>query len=76
MKITDKVKQLLADYIGVEVEDIKDEDFLVDDLHMSPTEISDFIESLENEGINTSKIELSEVEAVEDLLESLSSEEI
>lgn len=76
MKITDKVKQILAEYIGVEVEDIKDEDFLVDDLHMSATEISDFVESLETAGIDTSKIDLSEVEAVEDLLESVSSEEI
>lgn len=76
MKITDKVKQMLADYIGAEVEDIKDEDFLVDDLHMSATEIADFVDSLDNAGIDISKIDMSELEAVEDLLESISSEEI
>lgn len=76
MKVIEKVKQMLADYIGAEVEDIKDEDFLVDDLHMSATEIADFVESLDNAGIDISKIDIAELEAVEDLLESISSEEI
>lgn len=76
MKITEKVKKMLADYIGAEVEDIKDEDFLVDDLHMSATEITDFIESLDSAGIDVSKIDIAELEAVEDLIESISSEEL
>lgn len=73
MKIIDKVKNLLAQHIGVEVEDIKNEDLLSEDLHMSATDISDFLEILENEGVNVSKINLEEIESVEELIEAAAS---
>lgn len=37
------LKKLLSEHLGIEVEDIKDEDFLRDDLHMTSAEISDFL---------------------------------
>ncbi len=65
------VKKLLAEQIGVEPEDIKTEDFFFEDLHMSPADLLDFIETLGNAGIDVAKIDLSTIETVEDLLETL-----
>lgn len=68
------VKELLAQHLGVEPEDINDEDSLADDLHMSAPELVDFMESLREEGINTSSLDLPNLETVGDLVESLISE--
>ena len=70
------IKGLLAEQIGVEPDDIKDEDAFSDELHMSAADLSDFSESLTNSGIDTSKLDLTQIETVGDLLEALSSEEI
>lgn len=67
----ENLKKQLAEHIGVEVEDIKNEDMLSEDLHMSAADISDFLEKLENDGFNVSKIDLEETETVEELLEQV-----
>lgn len=66
--------KLLAEHIGVEPDDIKREDFFFEDLHMSPTDLSDFLETLAGTGIDITKIDLSTVETVEDLLDALISQ--
>lgn len=74
MESENKKKQIinkLAETIGVEPEDIQDDDFLVEDLHMNPAEISDFIGSLDGMGFDISKLELPSIETVSDLLEAL-----
>lgn len=68
------IKKLLAQHLGVEPEDIKDEDSFVVDLHMRATDLSDFFETLAT-SVNTSGLDLTEIETVGELIESLSSEE-
>ncbi|MFZ5932499.1 MAG: hypothetical protein ACOYT7_00205 [Patescibacteria group bacterium] len=71
-----KIIAHLAEHIGVESEDISEEDFFLDDLHMNPTEISDFVHSLEGLGFDISKLNLVEIESVGDLLEALGASEV
>jgi acyl carrier protein len=67
------VKTCLADHIGVNVEDINDDDTFMNDLHMRPTEFSDFIEELTEKGLDTRDLDLTSIQTVGDLVESLSS---
>lgn len=73
---TDGIKELLAQYLGLEPEDISDDDSLVGDLHMSATDLTDFVETLGDKGIDTSPLDLPNIETVSDLIESLISEEL
>ncbi len=67
-----KIKKLLADFLGVEVEDIDDDAFLSDELHLDPASLSDFIEILKNEGMElTSRVNLREIETFSDLVENI-----
>jgi len=70
-----KVIKLLADNLGVETEDISEDDSFAEDLHMSPDKIADFVESLSSSGFETSNLALIEIETVGDLSEMLSSHE-
>ena len=71
----DLIKQALADQLGVELEDIGNEDFLIDDLNIKATELSELTENLSRLGIDTSNLYLAEIETVNDLIEALSSNE-
>ncbi len=66
-----KVKESLAHHLGVEPDDVNLEDSLTTDLHMRPTDISDFLGILEGKNIDTSPIDLTQIETVEDLVEAL-----
>ncbi|MFI5241176.1 MAG: acyl carrier protein [Microgenomates group bacterium] len=72
METKGKVKKLLADFLGVDPEDIDDEAFLAEDLHLDPTSLTDFMEILKNEGFDTSKANLEEIETFSELVENLS----
>lgn len=69
-QIVTLIKSRLAEHIGVDVEDIKDEDVFSDDLHMSPADFSDFLGSLEGVGINPAHLELNDGQTVGDLIET------
>jgi acyl carrier protein len=71
--MTEKVKALLAENLGVGIEDISQEDFFSEDLHMAPDKLADFVDGLGAKGFETAKIELTELETVDDLIEALSS---
>lgn len=66
-----KIKTLLAAHIGVESDDISQEDFLAEDLHMTPTDLTDFAQVLESAGFNTTKLDFRELETIGDLIEAL-----
>jgi acyl carrier protein len=70
-----KVIKLLAENLGVESEDISEDDSFSEDLHMSPDKLADFVESLSALGFETSKLSLEEIETVGDFIEALSSHE-
>lgn len=67
----ERVITLLSDYLGVEPEDIHLEDTFLEDLHISPADLAEFIETLETHGYSTSKLNLEEIETVGDLVEHL-----
>lgn len=67
----EKLIKLLAEQIGVEPEDIKEDDSFSEDLHMSPAEFSDFLHVLTNSGFTVSSSDLTGIETVEDLLDIL-----
>jgi acyl carrier protein len=65
----EKITKLLADFLGVEPSDITDDDSLIEDLHMTPSDLSDFSELLGKSGFDTSTLDLTEIETVSDLYE-------
>ena len=69
--LAEKVKKLLADFLGVDVDDIKNEYTLSGELHMAPSDITDFVEILKTDGVDTSSLVLTEAETFDDLIESL-----
>ena len=71
-----QVKKILAEKIGVEGDDINDNDSFTDDLHMSPTDLSDFINALKILEIDTSQIVLTDLFTLNDLIDQLSSKEM
>ena len=73
--IKQKVKNLLADFLGVDADDIKDEYSLTSDLHMTPADITDFLQILEASHFNISEIDLAKTETFDELTEALSQHE-
>lgn len=69
------IKGFLSEYLGIEPDDISDEDSLVVDLHMKPTDLTDFVEKLDTEGMNTASLDLTEIETVADLVEKMGDNE-
>ncbi len=71
MDNAEKIKAILAEHIGVDSEDIKESDSFSDDLHMGPTEMVDFSETLKKAGIDLSDLDFTKINSVGDLLEAL-----
>jgi acyl carrier protein len=69
----EQVKTCLADHIGLDIEDISEDDTFMNDLHMRPTEFADFLEDLTEKGFDTSDLDLTSITTVGELIESLSS---
>lgn len=72
-KLKEFIKSKIADTIGVEVEDIEDGDTFSEELHMSATDFTDFLNSLGELGIDAQALELSPALSVEELVETVSS---
>lgn len=72
--IQDSVINSLADFLGVTMEDIKLDDALRDDLHMSPNEISDYLKGLGGKGLNVEDLKVEHIETVGELIDELTLE--
>jgi acyl carrier protein len=70
-----KVKRELSDYLGIDASDVDDDSILAEDFHMKPNDLTDFMEILTTAGFDTSKIELTEIETFEDLVEAVTAHE-
>ena len=68
------VKKHLAEYLGVEIEDIDDEDSLTQDLHMRPSDLTDFLETLKTNNIDTNTVDLTEIETVGELIDAVNND--
>jgi hypothetical protein len=65
------IKDAVSEITGVDPDEIKPSDSLVDDLHMSPADISDFFIKLNDKSIDTSSLNFEIIQTVEDLIDSL-----
>ena len=72
--IKDIIITSLADFLGVTTEDITIDDSLRDDLHISPSDISDYIESLGGKGLNTEGLKVENIDTVGELIDELTLE--
>jgi acyl carrier protein len=73
--ISEKIIILLAEHIGADEEELSSEDTFQNDIHMSPTDLADFVEKLSTAGFDTTKLDLMEIESVGDLIENIISQE-
>ncbi len=68
-------KDALAEQLGIEPNDIGFDDSFSDDFHMRPTDFADFLEVLNSKNIDTSKLDLPEIETFGDLVYALDIED-
>ena len=73
--IETKVKNLLAEYLGVNPEDIDNEDSFESDMHISHSDFSDFIRLLAENGFNTTNLDITEIDTFSELVDNLESNE-
>lgn len=73
--IKQKVKRELADYLGVDMEDIEDETEFSTDLHMDAVAIADFMDILTKAGFDTAQLDFTEIDSFLDLVEALTAHE-
>jgi acyl carrier protein len=69
-----QVIKILSEQLVVDPEDINEDDSLEQDLHIRATELSEFIENLNSSGFDTSKVNLTEIDTVIDLIYALEGE--
>lgn len=68
-KIENIIKKRLSEYLGVEETDIKNEDLLKDDLHMSSGDISDFLLKLKEVDLEIDPSDFTNIHSVSDVIE-------
>lgn len=68
-EITNLIKRELSNFLGIDIEDIEDDFSLTEDLHMKPTDLTDFIETLSKKNFPTDQLDFTEIETVEDLID-------
>jgi acyl carrier protein len=70
-EISVSTKKELADFLGIEPDDIENDFSLTEDLHMKPTDLTDFMEILSKMNFDTNSIDLTEIETFSDLIDAL-----
>ena len=64
----------LAEFLGVTTEDITIDDSLTNNLHISPSDLSDYLESLGSKGLNTQDLKMGNIDTVGELIDELTLE--
>lgn len=70
-----KIKRELADFLGVDMEDIEDETEFTTDLHMDAVALTDFMEILTKAGFDVSSLDFNEIDTFLELIEALTAHE-
>ena len=70
-KTKESVRRELANFLGVDTEDIEDDSTLAEDLHMKATDLTDFMEILTRMDMDTESVDLTQTETFLDLIEAL-----
>lgn len=71
----EKIKQIVAELVGIEVTEINLSDSLRDDYHMSPTDLAELMHQLLSFGFSEEKLDFSKIETMGELVEALKQEE-
>jgi acyl carrier protein len=71
--ISQKIKRELSDFLGIGIEDVEDESEFEADFHMSPTDMTDFLDILNKAGFTTEHLDLTQIETFSDLIEQMTS---
>lgn len=66
-----KIKRELADFLGINMEDIDDESEFGSDFHMNPSQITDFMEILGSAGFDTGSLDFNEIDTFSELVDTL-----
>ena len=66
-----KILKIIADHIGVEKDELNEEDFLDEDLHLNPSGIMDLAKAFEENDVDISSLNFSEIETISDIFEAL-----
>jgi len=70
-KTKETVRRELANFLGIEPEDIEDEFSLTEDMHMKASDLTDFMEILHRMDLDTTGVDLTEIDTFLDLIEAL-----
>ena len=70
-----EVKEALAEHLGIEPDDIGYDDSLSEDFHMRASDFTDFLEVLNSKDIDTSKLDLPDIQTFGDLVQALDVED-
>ena len=70
-KIKETVRRELANYLGVDTEDIEDDSSLTEDLHMKASDLTDFMQILTRMDMETEGVDLTQTETFLELVEAL-----
>lgn len=71
IKNKDKILDVLAQILGADKDDFGLSDSFVDDLHMNTVELADLAQQLEDLGYNISPEDMSNIDTISDLLETI-----
>jgi len=73
--IAKSVRKLLSDYLGIEPEDVEDDYSLTEDLHMKPTDLTDFCDILSKNSFEVNSLDFNEIETFSELIDELSQQQ-
>lgn len=65
------IKKNLSEFLGIEPDDIEDDFSLTEDLHMKPTDLTDFMERVGNLGYDIQSVDMTEIDTFSDLIDAL-----
>ena len=69
--IAEAVKKILSEFLGIEKDDIENDDSLKEELHMTAADLSELKQIIEDENISTTNLDFTQIETVEELIENL-----
>ncbi len=70
-----EIKKYLSEYLGIDSDDLANDDYLKEDLHMNSVEISDFLHLLKNKGVDLNLSQITEINTVQDIIDISSENE-
>ncbi len=70
-----EIKKYLSEYLGIDSDDLANDDYLKEDLHMNSVEISDFLQLLKNKGVDLNLSQITEINTVQDIIDISSENE-